>query len=100
MLSDKPVAISIKDDSNHNPSGGCYDLMLDQIVPVNILGTDYVAVKGALNNTGDESLFVMAVQNNTQVYIDGNPAPVATLFAGQYYRHDMDYLAGAADNAT
>ncbi|MBK7113654.1 MAG: gliding motility-associated C-terminal domain-containing protein [Flavobacteriales bacterium] len=100
VLSDKPVAISIKDDSNHNPSGGCYDLMLDQIVPVNILGTDYVAVKGALYNTGDESLFVMAVQNNTQIYIDGNPAPVATLFAGQYYRHDMDYLAGAADNAT
>ncbi len=100
VLSDKPVAVSIKDDSNHNPSGGCYDLMLDQIVPVNILGTEYVAVKGALNNTGDESLFVMAVQNNTQVYIDGNPVPVATLFAGQYYRHDMDYLAGAANNAT
>jgi hypothetical protein len=44
--------------------------------------------------------FVMAVQNNTQVFIDGNPTPVATLFAGQYYRHDMDYLAGAANNAT
>ncbi|MBK9765121.1 MAG: gliding motility-associated C-terminal domain-containing protein [Flavobacteriales bacterium] len=100
VLSNKPVAISLKDDSNHNPSGGCYDLMLDQIVPVNILGTDYVAVKGALNPTGDESLFVMAVQNNTQVYIDGNATPVATLFAGQYYRHDMDYLAGAANNAT
>ncbi|MEZ4789735.1 MAG: PKD domain-containing protein [Flavobacteriales bacterium] len=100
VLSNKPVAVSIKDDSNHNPSGGCYDLMLDQIVPVNILGTDYVAVKGALNNNGDESLFVMAVQNNTQVFIDGNTTPVATLFAGQYYRHDMDYLSGAANNAT
>ncbi|MBK7242089.1 MAG: gliding motility-associated C-terminal domain-containing protein [Flavobacteriales bacterium] len=99
VLSDKPVAISIKDDSNHNPSGGCYDLMLDQIVPVNILGTDYVAVKGALNATGDESLFVMAVQNNTQVYIDGSPIPVATLFAGQYYRHDMDYLPSGGNNA-
>src|SRR5690606_170831 len=41
VLANKPVAISIKDDSNHNPSGGCYDLMLDQLVPVNILGTDY-----------------------------------------------------------
>ncbi|MBK8498964.1 MAG: IgGFc-binding protein, partial [Flavobacteriales bacterium] len=98
VLSNKPVAISIKDDSNHNPSGGCYDLMLDQIVPVNILGTDYVAVKGALNATGDESLFVMAVQNNTQVFIDGNATPVATLFAGQYYRHDMDYLTGPVNS--
>ncbi|HRN36808.1 MAG TPA: hypothetical protein PLL18_07845, partial [Flavobacteriales bacterium] len=100
VLSDKPIAITIKDDSNHNPSGGCYDLMLDQIVPVNILGTDYIAVKGSLYNNGDESTFVMAVENNTQVFIDGNPTPVATLFAGQYYRQDMDYLSGATDNAT
>jgi gliding motility-associated-like protein len=100
VLSDKPIAINIKDDSDHNPSGGCYDLMMDQIVPVNILGTEYVAVKGSLNNNGDESLFLMAVENNTQVYIDGSSTPVATLFAGQYYRHDMDYLSGAANNAT
>ena len=99
VLSDKPIAISIKDDSNHNPSGGCYDLMLDQIVPVNILGTDYIAVKGALNTTGDESLFLMAVENNTQIFIDGNATPVATLFAGQYYRHDMDYLTAAGSSA-
>jgi hypothetical protein len=46
-----------------------------------------------LNATGDESMFIMAVQNNTQVYMDGNPTPLATLFAGQYYRHDMDNLA-------
>ncbi|MBX2984113.1 MAG: gliding motility-associated C-terminal domain-containing protein [Flavobacteriales bacterium] len=100
VLSDKPIAISIKDDSNHNPSGGCYDLMMDQIVPVEILGTEYVAVKGALYATGDESVFLMAVENNTKIYIDGGSTPVATLFAGQYYRHDMDYLSGAANNAT
>jgi len=100
VLADKPIAITIKDDSDHNPSGGCYDLMMDQIVPVNILGTDYVAVKGSLYATGDESVFLMAVENNTKIYIDGNPTPVATLFAGQYYRHDMDYLSGATNNAT
>ena len=27
VVSNKPIAISIKDDSDHNPSGGCYDLM-------------------------------------------------------------------------
>lgn len=100
VLADKPVAVSIKDDSNHNPSGGCYDLMLDQIVPIDILGTEYVAVKGQLNSNGDESLFVMAVENNTQVYIDGSATPITTLFAGQYYRHDMDYLSSSADNST
>jgi len=96
VLSNKPIAITIKDDSNHNPSGGCYDLMADQIVPVGILGTEYVAVKGSLNATGDESVFLMAVENNTQIFIDGNPTAVATLFAGQYYRQDMDYLSGSS----
>lgn len=99
VLSDKDVAITIKDDSNHNPSGGCYDLLGDQIVPIGIVGTEYIAVKGQLNATGDESVFILATQNNTKVYIDGNPVAIATLFAGQTYRYDMDYLSASADNA-
>ncbi len=99
VISDKDVAITIKDDSNHNPSGGCYDLLGDQIVPVNIVGTEYIAVKGQLNATGDESVFILATQNGTEVYIDGAAAPVTTLFAGQTYRYDMDYLGASADNS-
>lgn len=99
VLSDKPVAVSLKDDSNHNPSGGCYDLMGDQLVPVNILGEDYIAVKGSLNNTGDESVIITATRNNTQIFIDGSPTPVITLFAGEYYRVDMDYLAASTNNS-
>jgi len=99
VLSDKPIAVSVKDDSNHNPSGGCYDLMGDQIVPVDILGTDYIAVKGGLNPTGDESVFITATQNNTQVFIDGAAVPVVTLFAGETYRVDMDYLAPGPNNS-
>lgn len=99
VLSDKPVAITIKDDSNHNPSGGCYDLTGDQIIPVNVLGTEYIAVKGQLNNTGDESVFITATQNNTKVYINGSSTPSATLFAGESYRYDMDYLAASVDKS-
>ncbi len=99
VISNRDIAITIKDDSNHNPSGGCYDLLGDQIVPVSIVGTEYIAVKGQLNNNGDESVFILATQNNTQVFIDGNPAPIATLFAGQTFRYDMDYLATSADNS-
>ncbi len=99
VLADKPIAVSIKDDSNHNPSGGCYDLMGDQIVPVSAVGEDYIAIKGALNNTGDESLVVIATRNGTQIFLDGAALPVATLFAGEYYRVDMDYLNSSVDNA-
>jgi len=99
VLADKPIAVSIKDDSNHNPSGGCYDLMGDQLVPVSVVGEDYIAVKGSLNNTGDESVVITATQNNTQIFLDGSPTPVITLFAGEYYRVDMDYLAPGPNNA-
>lgn len=95
VLADKPVAVSLKDDSDHNPSGGCYDLMGDQLVPVNVLGEDYVAVKGSLNATGDESVVITATRNNTQIFLDGAAVPVVTLFAGEYYRVDMDYLAAS-----
>jgi gliding motility-associated-like protein len=99
VLADKPVAVSIKDDSNHNPSGGCYDLMGDQLVPVNVVGEDYIAVKGSLNNNGDESVVIVATENNTQIFLDGAAVPVITLFAGEYYRVDMDYLAASANNS-
>lgn len=99
VLSDKPITVSLKDDSNHNPSGGCYDILGDQIVPSDVVGLDYIAVKGSLNNNGDESVVLMATQNNTRIYIDGSSTPAATLFAGEYYRVDMDYLSGASNNA-
>jgi hypothetical protein len=99
VLADKPIAVSIKDDSVHNPSGSCTDLLGDQLVPVNALGTDYVAIKGAMNSNGDESVILTATQNATQVFLDGNSTPAITMFAGETFRVDMDYLAVSANNA-
>jgi len=99
VIADKPVAVSIKDDSNHNPSGACIGLMGEQIVPAGLVGEEYIAVKGLLNNNGDESVLLMATRNGTQVFLDGASTPVATLFAGEPYRIDMDYLTASASNA-
>jgi len=87
VLSDKPIAITVKDDSDHTKGvqADCYDLMGDQIVPVDIVGTDYIVIKGLLDATRNESFNILATQNNTKVYVDGNTTPVATLFAGQTY---------------
>ena len=99
VIADKPIAIAIKDDSIHNPSGGCWDLTGTQLVPVGALGQDYIAIKGSLNSTGDESVFITATQNNTQIRLDGATTPVVTLFAGEYYRVDIDYLATSTNNS-
>jgi len=82
----KPVAITLHDDSlNGAPfNGGCLDLTGDQIVPVPVVGREYIAIRGYLN-TNTDRLFVVATAPGTQVSIGG--VPVATLGAGQSYMH-------------
>ena len=85
IISSKNIAVSVKDDSV-NPTGwGCKDLMGDQIVPTDILGMEYIAQKGFLNFP--DRVYVLAVDNNTQVSIDG--VLQATLFGGQMYTYNL-----------
>lgn len=72
VVSDKPVSITVNDDSVSpyaSPNGGCYDLMGDQIVPVDVIGKEYIVIKGQLNSVSNESLFAVATQNFTTVTI-------------------------------
>jgi gliding motility-associated-like protein len=84
VTSDKPIAITVKDDLlNGAPFGGCSDLGGDQIVPVNLLGTEYVAMSGFLNAPGDQ-LFITATQNGTSITRNGTF--ITTINAGQTYQ--------------
>ncbi len=84
VTSDKPIAITVKDDLlTGTPYGGCADLGGDQIVPTNILGTEYIAMNGFLNSPGDQ-LFITATQNGTS--ISQNGSAVTTINAGQTYQ--------------
>ncbi|MFN0035411.1 MAG: HYR domain-containing protein [Saprospiraceae bacterium] len=72
IVSDKPIAVTIKDDLLEGAplfGGFCRDVMGDQIVPVEKLGTRHVVHKGFLD--GDEFAFVVATANATQVKLDG-----------------------------
>ncbi|OIP03524.1 MAG: hypothetical protein AUJ97_04365 [Bacteroidetes bacterium CG2_30_32_10] len=93
VLSNKPIAITVKEDSQQHTGWTCYDLFGDQIVPTDIIGTDYIIIKGQLNGTAGESYSILATENNTNVYVNGNATPVATLFAGQTYYQDNITLA-------
>ena len=42
----RPVAIMLADDFLSNPGQPCADLIGDQTIPVNMLGTEYIATKG------------------------------------------------------
>lgn len=72
------------------------DILMDQSVPVDKLGTEFILVKGNgtihLPGTADysqnmEKAFIVATVNGTNIYVNNEPAPVnpTPLNAGQYY---------------
>lgn len=93
IVSDKPVAVTVCDDSvNPSGGGGCYDEMGDQIVPTDVIGTDYIVNKGFLNAGSDESLYALATENFTTVIIDdGVTTTTVILNQGDTYSYITDY---------
>ncbi|RTZ50072.1 hypothetical protein EJ377_08410 [Chryseobacterium arthrosphaerae] len=90
--SDKPISVT---NGNFNgqfamAAGGSYqgsDIIMDQSVPVDRLGNEFVVVKG----NGDisrrmEDALIVATEGGTQVYINNGTTPVATLAEGESYR--------------
>ncbi len=86
IVSNKPIAVTVKDDSiqeNFN-----YDLAGDQIIPVNFTGKEYIAVKVS-DTTNTDRLYIIATKPSTDIFLDGNPIPVATLNAGQAFEFQI-----------
>ncbi|MGZ4037342.1 MAG: PKD domain-containing protein [Bacteroidia bacterium] len=104
IVSDKPIAVTVADDSVNNPLSsswgglGCYDQMGDQIVPVDVLGTDYILNLGQLykfnqisaGNPGmKEAAYIVATDNYTQLTINDGTVTTVLLNKGDTY---MDSL--------
>jgi len=85
ITSDKPIAISWQDDSIYQ--SGAYDVICDQIIPVNILGWEYIAIKGFANT--NEHIYVCGTESNTEIRLNGNPTVVATIQAGELYKYQI-----------
>ncbi|MCB2194876.1 MAG: PKD domain-containing protein [Bacteroidetes bacterium] len=98
VQSGDPVAVVVKDDSvtedigesTSSPNGG-WDIIADQWVPLHILGTEYVAMRGTLISD-NEFLFAVATENNTRIWweyggIDTTVIPVnAVIDKGEQVR--------------
>jgi hypothetical protein len=71
VTSTKPIAVNYTDDTIEGTGG---DLVGDQLVPVNLLGTDYIAVsnqKGSGSTNVDDIVYIFPVEDATQIYING-----------------------------
>jgi gliding motility-associated-like protein len=88
VVSNKPISVTVSDDSVGGVSG-CFDLMGDQIVPVEVVGTEYIVNKGGLNAGENEGAYVVATQNFTQVNINDGTTSTVLLNKGDTYYYGI-----------
>lgn len=79
VVSNKPIAVTVKDDLIG--FGLCADLAGDQLISVDYIGNEYIAMKGFLDIP--DRVYILAVEDNTKVFI--NSAFVAALNEGEQY---------------
>jgi gliding motility-associated-like protein len=59
------------------------DIGIDQIVPIDNIGDEYVIIKGF--GVDNERTIVVASEDNTQLYLNGSSSAITTIDAGEYY---------------
>ena len=94
VSSDKPIVVNSGNAlAGMGTTTDGQDFTLDQIVPVEKVGTQYALVRGNGSNLSEFPL-VIATQNNTQIFINGNSTPLASLNAGDYFLVPYSYYQG------
>jgi len=93
IVSDKNIVISNgsmnygRQANNSNRDAG-----IDQPVPENKLGKDYVFIRGnGASNGWTEFPLIIATADNTQVYVNGSGTPIATLDNGEFFEIPSSY---------
>ena len=84
LASDKEIVVNCGSFTGSNgTSPNAVDIGMDQIVPAERTGTEYIFIKGG-GNDNTESPLIVADVNNTQVFLNGSTTAVTTLQAGEY----------------
>lgn len=83
LESDKPIAVTIKDDLLQVSTSA--DVAGDQIIPIDMLGREYVVPKGSF--TQGDKVYILAISDSTDIIINGTIS--ARINEGQTYVHSV-----------
>lgn len=94
VVSDKPIAITYKDDSIfESPS---YDLAGDQLIPVENTGKEYIAIK-ASGNLNLDRLFICPIKDSTKLFIKNDTLLLNTFSTYNYQLIDSSvYISSSS----
>lgn len=93
--SDKPVSITNGNFLSVSENRNNVDILMDQAVPIERIGTEYIILKGNGSANGAtidnntigfmEKALVIASEDNTAVYVNDETSPIVTLNKGDFY---------------
>ncbi|MEY2596798.1 MAG: hypothetical protein RI965_2070 [Bacteroidota bacterium] len=84
VTSNKPIAITTKDDTLGYPGQGCGDSAGDQLIPDRLAGQEFALIAGYFTGTNPDYYYVFATEDNTKVNVNGANVDVLAK-AGDYY---------------
>ncbi|WP_339631775.1 T9SS type B sorting domain-containing protein [uncultured Maribacter sp.] len=88
VISNGSINFGSQDGQSHRDAG------IDQPVPINKLGKEYVFIRGNGNTNGlTEFPLVIATADNTHVYVNGSTTPLATIDNGEYFKIPSSYYS-------
>ncbi len=95
VTSNKPIAVTLFHDTIKSGKDGCHDVAGDQLVPTNIVGKEYIVMRGSLGVNGTaqpEKVYILATEPNTTININRNGTAIVGVIAlaGDQYVLDMD----------
>ena len=88
ITSDKDIVVISGSTHTQFEGQGERDGGADQLVPVPLLGTNYVVVKGLNADPGDYAI-VVATEDNTNIYLDGALVPADNIDAGETFEYTL-----------
>jgi gliding motility-associated-like protein len=95
VVADKNIAVSLGNALYSPTNDGARDIAIDQIIPETLLGNEYIMVRG-YGTDNIEFGIVIATQNATEIYVNNQLAPLATLDAGEYFLVPGLYYSGGS----